>query len=79
MGEFKKGFIEMVIKLQKKLKIDIPFVPVGISYLNSDKEKTRIILRAGDPVTYSFKQCSNAAEDLKEKVGQLTEFDEKKV
>ncbi len=75
MGPFKKGFIEMMVQLQRKIKLEIPFVPVGISYLKNPPGKTRLILRAGQPVIFTPDQCPDATAILTEKVAEVTEFD----
>lgn len=73
IGEFKSGLINMLIKAQKRLTRPIVFIPVGISYLQKEKGKEELVVKIGKSLELGYDR-TDAAEVLKEKVTELTEF-----
>jgi 1-acyl-sn-glycerol-3-phosphate acyltransferase len=74
MGEFKPGFIRMILRLQKEGGISIPFVPVGISYQKERFLRKKLLVKIGEPVTFDWND-RHAHEVLHQEVAKLTNFE----
>lgn len=73
MGEFKPGFIRMILRLQKEGNITIPFIPIGISYQKDKMFRKKVVVKIGTPATFPWNE-RNAHEALQNEVAKLTNF-----
>ncbi|MFW5832110.1 MAG: lysophospholipid acyltransferase family protein [Prolixibacteraceae bacterium] len=71
MAEFKPGFINLMIKMQYKVKTRVKFVPVGISYGTGRIKK--LVVNIGDYMTFEKPDCNHAMV-LQKAVRNLTDF-----
>jgi len=74
MGEFKSGLIRLVLRFQKKSKIRIQFVPVGISYEKQKFFRKKLTVKIGDIMEFEWND-DDATEKLKSEIEKLTDFD----
>jgi 1-acyl-sn-glycerol-3-phosphate acyltransferase len=71
MGEFKPGLTDLLVRMQKRTGIKIPFIPLGFNYREEKGEKTVITLRIGEGVFFEPGDCS-AILALREKIRELS-------
>lgn len=73
MGEFKCAFVNLLLKMQKKMKTNIHFIPVGLSYFPKKGKPTEILMKFNSPMVFEPGD-ENATDKLKEKVAEVTHF-----
>lgn len=72
MLPIKAGACVFVWECKKKLKKQVPIVPVGITYHNAHKFRSKVILKIGKPIYYDFDETKlDDPQYKKDKIGSM--------